>query len=663
MRKENPGLTRRSRLCRKGAACAFLVALLGCATAAPAQQTKPPPAPPAPGAEQQRTIPPPVVLGMRVDLVRTKLKVRPTVVIVQSSDDYARMIASWTLAERFPVLIDDGSSRAREDIARFVRAFEPASVVRWAPAERVTLPTDAAERAQTLDTVWWAAWGARNREELAEVWKQTEFFFPGVIVSSAKDPAWTAAIALAAGRGQPIIWSTQKSSSPTDVLPEAELTTFDSVIRRGIEGLNPPGGWNGIADQVDSITLCMSIGARIPAAPEGEMALTDRIGRMADGSRYAWCGMIFGDEPRAAYIAMCALFLQPQSAWVFDGYKPDFAPPYRLETAIDLLGKVGLRVSTNLPPRTGIDDWRERTRFGMTADFIHVNSSGLARFFDLNPGRGYPSDVPPLGRPSVVHFIHSFSAQHIGEVNTVGGRWIENGAYAYLGSMEEPFLSAFLPAQSVVARLFSGAPWGAAVRPDNGKPWRLNVFGDPLITFGKPAPRYEEPLTFDGAISLEDEMRASLKARKLAQGVAALIMLGRDKDAARIAQAAFNPEANAMNADLARIALPAAFRERDPGLFLQLYYAMGPVDQRDTLNIDMLWRVSRPMLATADEKLITLLRETIRPLSMAEDASTLASSISRLYGADAVKPFFAGLAAQAPDAKAKQDLIEMGNKF
>lgn len=651
------------------AVATFLSVTLCIVGSARARQGETPPAPSAPppsrtaqGADEQRMIPPPVILGLRSDLVRTKLKVRPTVVIVRSPDDYARMIAAWSLGERYPVLIDDGSRRAREDIARFVRAFAPKSVVRWASADGVKLPTDAESRAATFDAVWRAAWDARTPEELEAIWKQTAFTAPGVVVSSPFDTAWTAAIALAAGRGQNIIWVNQKPSTPSSVLPDAELASLDSAIRSGIEALRPVEGWKAVGDQIDAVTLCLNIGSRI-SSPDGELALTDHIGRMADGSRYAWCGMIFGDEARAAYCAMCALYLQPVGAWVFDGYKAEFAPPYHLEKAVEMLDKAGLRLSTNLPPRAGIEEWRERSRFGVAADFVHVNSSGHSRFFDLNPGRGFPSDVPPLSRPAMVHFIHSFSAQFIADADTVGGRWIENGAYAYVGSVHEPFLSAFLPGHAVVARLWTRAPWGAAVRQDGGKAWKINVFGDPLLTVGPPAPRHDEPLMLEGAVSLDDEMRTALKARKMSQGLAALVLLGRDKDVVRLAQAAFNPDAAAMDPQVAAIALTAAFRERDAELFMRLYHAMAPGDQREMLNADMLWRIARPSLSTADEKLITLLRETIRPHSMADDASALASSISRLYGADAVKPFIAGLAARAPDPKSRQDLIELSNKF
>lgn len=619
------------------------------------------------GAQDTR-LPPPVLLGARAEVVRTQLKVRPTVVIVRTPDEFAMLIAAWSLHERFPILIDDGTDRAREDIARFVRAFEPATVVRWsAPsaeggAPAAALPAEPRTRAAAIDSAWRAAWGARTPDELRDIWKQTEFHYPGVVVASPSDPAWTAALALAAGRGQPILWVESERMSPSAALNDQKLAALDSAIQNGIEQLKPAQGWKALGDQVDAITLCLNTGARLIAQPD-ELALTDRIGRFADGSRYAWAGMIFGEEARAAYTAMCALFLQPRGAWLIDGYKPDFAPPFHLDRAIEIFDKAGYRLSTNLPPHGTIENWRERTRFGLSADFVHVNTSGLNTFFDLNPGRGYPSDIPPLNRPAIVHFVHSFSAQQIGNRDTIGGRWIENGAYAYLGSVHEPYLGAFQPGHMLAVRLLSKAPWGAAVRLDGGKLWKLNVFGDPLLTLGDPAPRHEEPLTLKGASSVEDEMRAALKERDLARGVGALIMLGQDATAAKLAKAALDPTSGAMTPELARIALPAAFRERDPDLFLALYGRMTARDKRDTLLADMLWRVARPMISSADASLVAMLRETIRPLSIADDAQALAPAINRLEGREATKLFFADLMTKTSDAKARQALMESANAY
>ncbi len=619
-----------------------------------------------PAPEGDRIVPAPMLLGLRVEAVRTRLMVSPTVVIVGSSDDYAALIARWSLAERFPVLIDDGTERAREDIARFVRAFEPLTVVRWSSAEskeaRPKPPTDPAERAEALDLAWRSAWGAGTADELRAVWARTQFSPPGVIVASALDPAWTAALALAAGRGEPILWTSTKPESPSGFLSDEALASLDAAILAGIGAAAGAGEWRGVGDTLDAVTLCVNLGSRIRIGAD-ELALTDRIGRLADGSRYAWCGMIFGDEARSAYAAMCALFLTPGAAWVVDGYKPEFAPPYRLEKATEFLDKAGLRVSTNMPPRGGIDEWRERSRYGIGADFVHVNSSGLAWSFDLNPGRGYASDIPPLNRPAVVHFIHSFSAQFIGDPNTVGGRWIENGAYAYAGSMSEPFLAAFLPGPMVTARLLSKAPWGAAVRQDQGRMWKINVFGDPLITFGPPAPRREAALALAGAKPVEEEMREALKRRRLARGAALLVTLGRDKDAVRLARATLAGNPGGMDPDLARVALWPALREREGELVLALLGEIGPAGIKEAALADLLWRAAVPMLPTADAALIERLRSAVRESSVVSDAMELAPAIARAKGAPEARAFLAELAGRTRDKQAADQLIAASNKY
>ena len=79
----------------------------------------------------------------------------PTVVIVPGGDSYIEAIAQWTPQARFPVLIDDGSARAREDIARFVRAFKPPQVVRWERAGEAAATTR--ERIEGAVRAVWSA--------------------------------------------------------------------------------------------------------------------------------------------------------------------------------------------------------------------------------------------------------------------------------------------------------------------------------------------------------------------------------------------------------------------------------------------------------------------------------------------------------------------------
>src|SRR5262245_59910925 len=89
----------------------------------PKQEAKP--------AQDPRATPPQVVLGQRVLQVQHVASVCNTVVIVSDAPSYVGAIAKWTPVRKFPVLIDDGTPAARENIARFVRAFKPAHVVRW----------------------------------------------------------------------------------------------------------------------------------------------------------------------------------------------------------------------------------------------------------------------------------------------------------------------------------------------------------------------------------------------------------------------------------------------------------------------------------------------------------------------------------------------------
>lgn len=617
---------------------------------------------PQSGASAQPA-PAPVLLGARVEGLRQGIEVAPTVVIVSSAADFARLIGNWSLQQRFPILIDDGTDRAREDIARFVRAFKPRTVVRWsAPVDAEPLPAAAEERKQTLETVLRASWGAASAEQLAEIWKQAQFKPLGLVAASPEDPAWTAALALASGRGQHLVWVTNTARRPGDILDAGDLDTLDRQITEALETLAPEGGWRGLGDTIDAVTLCLNIPSRLVVGAD-RLALTDRIGRHADESRWAWCGLVFGDEARAAYSAMCALFLDLSSAVLFDGYSRSFAPPYALERAAETLNKASWKVELSSAPRGGVDDWRARTRFGLTGDLVLVNSSGMSTWFDLTPGRARASDVPSLNTPVAVHFIHSFSAEAIDNPGTVGGRWIANGAHAYYGSVSEPYLAAFNPGAAVVARLLAGAPWGAAVRQDNGKPWKLNVIGDPLITAGRPLPRAGEPLAVTGADSVEDEMKQALADRRLADAASALILLGRDEDATRLAKATLARDKGAPH-DLARTVFPAAVRRRDAALAIDLYAAMSRTDRLKPEHADLFWQVGRAELADSnDPRLGPLLRDAVRDPSMVEDAEALAPFILRTQGAAEVRSFLARLIDDAPNAEVRQKLTEASRKY
>src|SRR5690606_13028436 len=184
--------------------------------------------------------------------------------------------------------------------------------------------------------------------------------------------------------------------------------------------------------------------------------------------------------PEAAYRAMCGLFLPLGSAWLFDGYPAEGVwMQYDQSAAASVLRHLELDVTIDDHPRGTLASWRSRIGLGIDADLIFVNSKGNKARFDLAGGTGRAADVPFLQRPAAVYFIHSWSATEPRARGTIAGRWLSRGAYAYFGSVSEPYLQSFVPPVNVAARLGAGLPLGAAARPDESPPWKLAMLGDP----------------------------------------------------------------------------------------------------------------------------------------------------------------------------------------
>src|SRR5262249_1871807 len=160
----------------------------------------------------------------------------------------------------------------------------------------------------------------------------------------------------------------------------------------------------------------------------------------------------------------------PDSAWLFDGY--DSSQPWILwdmTKAAGELDRIGIKsVLDDGPNGQGLSDLRVRAAgvrqgptsslkgepgMGIDAGLIAGNTSGKPEFVDLKPGQGKPVDIPVLRRPAMVYFVHSFSAWSPTARSTIAGVWLERGAYAYLGSVDEPMLSGFLPTPLAMARL------------------------------------------------------------------------------------------------------------------------------------------------------------------------------------------------------------------
>lgn len=545
-------------------------------------------------------------------------------------------------------------------IGRFVRAYEPETVVRWDGGEQSPEPGVRA----LYDDALARSWEATDREGLEKVWTDSGFTPLGAVVVSEGDPAWVAGLALAAGRGQLTIWSDGPRRGIGGMMPDEDLAKLESEITAALEASGRT--WNRMGDEIDTLTLCLNRQSRYREAGE-PMAVTDRIGRHGPARRYAYTGMIFGTAPEAAYRAMCALFLQPDSAWMFDGYDASFAPPYAVANATNVVEAQAWRTIALTPPSNSARLWRRATRWGIDADFVHVNTSGRFDRFDVGRGSLFGHDVPELEVPSIVHFIHSFSAQRLNAPGSIATRWLENGAYIYVGSMDEPRLNAFLPAENLLRRLFASMPMGGAARNEvRPTVWKINYFGDPLMVVGPDAPRAEEGLSLDGASALDDEMRAALRERKLAEAIGALVMLGRDADAVKLATAANQQtgEGETVGADLARAALGAVYRAGEAELFLDLCEALEEADALTARDIDRIWDVIRPNLHSTDRTdLIRALSENARNASPVEDAGDLAPVMARLVSREAARAMIERVQTQTNNPRDKQELDRLADRY
>lgn len=539
-------------------------------------------------AEQLAAMPPNLRIGARVAGVHQRLSVVPTLVLVPDASSYAAAIAGWTTddvgAKRFPVLIDRGTFADQERIARFVRGFKPTSVVRWKAGADAALPADRLKKQAAVDAALVRVWGGKPGESLKDRLSYFRLDPPGMVVAWGDDPAWTAGIALAAGRGELLAWISPREGHPGAMTSMGDVNAIRGDVDKALE--ESGYSYKALGDTIEGITLCVNMPGKVllPDSDKRKMlATTDLVGRDKDGKRFAWCGQIFGDEAQAAYMAMCALFLPPvDRAWFFDGY--DSSEPwvrFDATTAAERLAQARIfSVVDDAPGGMGLDAWRKRAGgvvgrfekdaavnpdagFGVDARFISVTTSGNPDFFELKPGIGHSVDVPFLRRPSQVVFVHSWSAYTPNDRKTIGAVWLERGAAGYVGSVHEPLLSAFVPPPVLVNRLFGGFPWGVATRIDNAEAWKVAVYGDPLWTYGPAPQRIGGEVGLAGAVKLDDLAAGLVKERKMVEAVRVLALLGRDRDATRLLGAVMRDQPGLATRELAMAGIGAAFQAGD----------------------------------------------------------------------------------------------------
>lgn len=699
-------------------------------TSAPA--TAPPPRPASPPPEQASTLPAPVALALRVEGVRRMVPVTPVVVLVPDAETMVDALGAWSLrprddgtfdAVRFPVLIDDGTWSARENIARFVRAFRPDQVLRMA-STRERWPDDDAARRDRLFAVMERAWGVPESAPraagdptaaLRAHWRGVGFQPPGAVVTHLGDPAWPAALALAAAHGQVLALLPRGAvpADPSTPLTFEQLLEVDRGLRYHLVGWGFPFDRPG--DAVDAVTLVLNCSPRVnvtPSDPLGPrprepfrlppdriepLALTDLIGRSLPDrtdQRWAWASQVVGDAPRAVYAAMCAVFLRPSSAAGFDGY--DTQPPwntYAVAAALRTFRDAGFAaIDWSGEARTPAE-FRRAAAGGMAqrpiaalaggggveAHFITVNTSGMQSFFEVQGGQLLPSDVPLLRHPAIVNMVHSWSAIVPANRFTIAGRWLDRGAYAYIGSVHEPYLAAFVPTPALAQRLLAPAVISAAARHDGHPPWRVAIFGDALLTIApdrqalrRVALKPDDPRPIPGldvSADLGHDLREALAARRFNDAIALLHLQGRDRDMARLA-AAVIAEARGQEAplspDAAAAAALGAYRAGDRDTFLRAAVLARPaLDQGRWADLpDAVWHTLDPGWNSVNPEQAELLAACIRAdmiETFRRDVQELGGGLSRALGRGPARDLLLRLRDAASSEPMKQEVDRVLN--
>jgi len=648
---------------------------------------------PRPGqAPNGAPMPWPVQMGLRALGVENKIPVLDRVVLVPDAATYLDEISRWSTEAQWPVLIEDDRFAPR-----FIRGFKPAMVLRRTE-HAPELPADAAARRHAIEAAVTRAWhGDPATQSPLDAFKVVGLEPLGLVITSADDPAWVAAAALAAGRGQLVGWLDGAWGQPSDVLDAESFARLSRAVEALFRAAGVPFGELG--DVLDAGTICMTTAAkctptldpsaqfRAPGAPavnpNEPLAVTDCLGRHPDGRRYAIVGSIWGDAPRAAAMAMSCLFLPRESFTFVNSYgESGDLGGFGVATIQQTFESQGFRISPMTGTSATLRAWQRLGAGGLSTDVLFVNSSGDCVSFDMGiPGQTSPDnkgsslDVPPLNKPLALQFVHSFSLQFPNFDNTIGARWLDQGAYAYVGSVQEPFLSAFVPPQAVMERLAAGVPFIVAARHWQGPfavPWRIMTIGDPLMTAIGPAQfkrrrlpvEAPEPAVHAGLaprtlVSVRDLATESLRAcqsdpspENFRRAFVALDRLGDDAIAVNLWSIAVSKGAGA---GVAREALGALFRVRDADAFLDAFRS---VTAPDADALDMLWAMMTPRLGSLDSaELADLLARNARPLKPEVDLIRLAPAMARLRGSPAARAMLSRAAERTKDPQSQQALL------
>ena len=651
--------------------------------AAQAAPQTPPTTAPAPVVRQPMPVPWPIQMGLRSFQVEARIPVVDKVVLVPDTATYLDEISRWTLRGRWPILIEDDLFTPM-----FVRAFKPSKVIRRASVGAMPASVDEQQAlAKYAITQAWTVPGSEARPtNPAEAFASARFEPLGIVFASMSDPAWTAGVALAAGHGQVLSWLDGPFDPPSSTMNPQQFEKLSAQIEDAARatGLR----YAALGDSIDAVTICrsMPIKVEVPqsaqwAPPAGTnpkpgepVAVTDALCRLSDGTRWAIASTIFGDQIRSAYIAMSSLYLMPRSVWMLNTYQTDGDwGRYAMTEGGAMLKQQEFETTEFSGVQASAVSWLNMLMGGFKADVLLMNTMGNSDFFNMWQNiQCYPEDVAMLQHPMALHLIHSWSLTSPESRDTVGGRWLEHGVYAYAGSVFEPFLAAFVPPSLVAQRVANLVPFLVASRWSEGPfdaTWRVTLIGDPLMVIPPPSmppqPRLA-PSSLEsakGETDVKENARAALVAAKTtgapaeyATALLDLVMTGDDAMAAQLWSIAV-AKGDAVAVACAPSALGPLFRQRQSDAFLAAYRL---IPAPTLLDQDMLWQLWTQQLASIkDRAVLDWFGQQVRTVRPAVDLSRLAPEIKRVAGTDAARVLVTAWLEKTTNAEARKHIREL----
>ena len=525
---------------------------------------------------------------------RTVPRAAGLVVLVPDLPTFLHAVSQWDRDLCFPVLFDD-PKWAR----KFIAAYGPAQIVYATKRSPQEVTPELLQRAAM------AAMGpgaiADDLDARPDAFRRAWAGLPGApagaVVTSLAADGLPAAVALAAARRQALLLADAAPKAQGSTVSTQDADALRAWLVQELDRWKLPH--QRLGDGMDFVTLALPWPSRYRETRgvfPGVRALDDALTRREDRTRFAFCGRILGDRAMATYAAMCALFLRPSRALLFNTYGSragSIWASYGMAQAETVLGK-DMEV-THVVGRPGdLTEWHRlvmpRNAFGLVA----VNSSGGRTNWSIAGGGGTTEDVPDTA-PCMVHFTHSGSATAPTDADSIAGRWLANGAYLYFGSLAEPYLTAFTPPSRFARRLDRGWPAGAAFRRMRGEsfwtPWRLWLLGDPLSTLAGPE-RAPGPVPDVSGQSVAERLQALQGPAPLpnAQRACAAFVAGRYSEAAAAAACATDGLAEPLAAQVRYVRLAVEMSAGHTAKVVALGEAMPP--ERRGRAADLLWRTA-----------------------------------------------------------------------